>query len=206
MIAKPGIKFVLLGLGTAAVGLLLPAVFRRLLFPAGILFSAFCAFFFRDPSRKCPAAGDKIYSPADGTVLSILREGPAPVTTIRIFLSLWNVHVQRTPCAGKTAKIHYQPGAFHPAMRPEARLNERNSVTFSTSRGPVIVEQIAGFVARRIECRLSEGQEVAAGERLGMIYFGSQAALHLPENAEILVREGQKVKGGLTEMARWSRP
>lgn len=185
--------------------MLLPPAFRSALLPISVLFSAFCAFFFRDPPRKCPAAGDKIYSPADGTVLSVRREGPAPVTTVRIFLSLWNVHVQRVPCAGKVAKTHYQPGAFHLAMRPEARLNERNSVTLSSLEGRVIIEQIAGFVARRIECRLAEGQEVEAGERLGMIYFGSQVALHLPENAEILVREGQKVKGGLTEMAKWSQ-
>jgi len=169
---------------------------------AALAFSAFCAYFFRDPERRPPDAPDAVLAPADGVVLSIQKEGPGDLVTVRIFLSLWDVHVQRSPIAATVDRLHYQPGGFALAMRPQARNNERNSITLKDQEFRVIVEQIAGFIARRIACWVGIGQKLAAGQRLGMIYFGSQVAVHLPETCELAVRPGDKVYGGLTVIAR----
>ncbi|MBI4386312.1 MAG: phosphatidylserine decarboxylase [Elusimicrobia bacterium] len=148
----------------------------------------------------------KIYSPGDGRVLSVGREGPGDITTIRVFLSIFDVHVQRMPCSGRVDRVWRQPGAFRAAMKEEARLNERNIVRIvpEGARGPVIVEQIAGYVARRIECWVREGDEAGAGQRYGIIYFGSQVALHLSGRVAPLVRSGDRVVGGVTEVAKWT--
>lgn len=199
-LAGPGLKF-------TAAGLLacLPAPFLGcwglLLAVLGLGFAAFSAYFFRDPERSTAYEPSKVYSPADGTVLTVGREGPGDIVTIRIFLAIWNVHVQRAPVAAVVEKVHYQEGAFAMAMKPEARLNERNSVTLAQGVFRVTVEQIAGFVARRIACWVAVGQSVAAGERIGMIYYGSQVALHLPVACRVLVQPGQPVAGGLTVLA-----
>lgn len=173
----------------------------------GLLFAAFCAYFFRDPERTPPADPDLIVSPGDGRVLTVAKEGPGEVVTVRIFLSVFDVHVQRLPCSGVVEKVHYQPGAFHMAMDKEARENERSVVTVKPDGRPdvLVFEQIAGFVARRIRTWLKPGDRAERGARYGLIQFGSQAAVHLPPSAEALVKPGDRVAAGLTPIARWRR-
>jgi phosphatidylserine decarboxylase len=135
----------------------------------------------------------------------VAKEGPGDVVTVRIFLSVFNVHVQRNPVSGTVEKVHYQPGKFAMAMADEARENERAVVTVAVAGRPekLVVEQIAGFVARRIRTWLKPGDAVVAGARYGLIQFGSQAAVHLPASAEALVVPGDLVTGCLTPIARW---
>ncbi|MBI4371597.1 MAG: phosphatidylserine decarboxylase [Elusimicrobia bacterium] len=172
----------------------------------GFGFAAFCAYFFRDPERPLPMDGSKIYSPGDGVVLSVAREGPGDVTTARIFLSIFDVHVQRAPCAGRVAKVQTVPGSFAAAMRAEARGNARvvMSLEPAAGRGTLVVEQIAGLIARRIECWPKPGDALAAGQRYGIIYFGSQAAVHFPPGSRCTVKPGDRVAGGVTEIGTWS--
>lgn len=198
-LAGPGLRFVFLGLVLALLGLLgLYSCALGWLAAPGLLFAAFSAYFFRDPERETPQGTRRIFSPGDGTVLSVGKEGPGDLVTVRIFLAVTNVHVQRAPLAAKVEKIHYQPGGFAMAMKQGARQNERTAVTFTDGDFRVIVEQIAGFVARRIECWVGEGRMLAAGERYGMIRFGSQCAVHFPESCKILVGPGDRVIGGIT--------
>lgn len=200
-LAGPGVRFVAGGLAAGAV-LCFFGFWGRLASILPFLFALFSAYFFRDPERNISADASAILSPGDGTVLSVQKEGPADVVTIRIFLSVFNVHVQRAPIAGTVEKIHYQPGGFAMAMKPAARQNERNVVTLADGGFRVVVEQIAGFIARRIECWVETGRALKAGERYGMIRYGSQAAVHLPGDCAVLVKPGDKVSGGLTALAR----
>lgn len=178
---------------------------RWALVPLGLGFAGFCAYFFRDPDRPEPADPSKIYSPGDGRVLSVAREGPGDITTVRIFLSIVDVHVQRMPCSGIVERVQYQPGAFKMAMKDEARMNERNIVKVAPNGGKpsLIIEQIAGFVARRIECWVKDGDAVRAGQRYGIIHFGSQAAVHMPGKTRVLICPGDRVVGGVTPIAEW---
>lgn len=183
----------------------LPALYfglwARVLAGLGLASALFAAYFFRDPERDCPGDPRTIYSPGDGRVLSVRKEGPGDLLTLRIFLAVWNVHVQRAPLAAAVAKVHTQPGGFAMAMQPEARENERTVVTFTDGDFRVVVEQIAGFVARRIACWVKPGDVVAAGQRYGMIHYGSQCAVHLPESCKVLVHPGDRVTGGMTPIA-----
>ena len=205
-IAKAGWPMIFLGVALALAGkLFLGGQIQRVAVALGLTFSLFCSYFFRDPERRAPQDPRELIAPADGTVLSVRREGPGEILTVRIFLSIFNVHIQRAPAAGRVAKIHYQPGTFAMAMRPEAVLNERNVISLTAENGRnVIVEQIAGAIARKIACWVKIGDAVNKGDRIGMIYFGSQVALHLPAEAEILVEPGQKVAGGVTPVAKWT--
>jgi phosphatidylserine decarboxylase len=190
-----GIGFIAAGTPAAGIPLLL----------LGTLFAAFCAYFFRDPERSCPADPQKLYSPADGVVLSVAREGPGEAVTVRIFLSIFDVHVQRAPCAGTVEKVEHISGSFRAAMKGEAKANERCVMTLSRPGpgGPVAVEQIAGFIARRIECWPQEGDALRAGERYGIIYFGSQAAVRFPPAARCALKAGERVQAGLTIIGEW---
>jgi phosphatidylserine decarboxylase len=200
-LAGPGIYFVAGGLAAC-----IPSPFLgpwgAALAAVGLGFAAFSAYFFRDPDRMADYDPQKVYSPGDGTVLSVRNEDPGNAITIRIFLAIWNVHVQRAPIAGTAEKIRYQPGGFALAMKPEARMNERNSVLLRDGDFQATVEQIAGFIARRVACWTREGERLAVGQRIGMIYFGSQVALHLPLSCRVLVKPGDKVTGGLTPVAQ----
>lgn len=172
----------------------------------GLGFAAFTTYFFRDPERPLPTDASKLYSPGDGTVLSVAREGPGDAVTLRIFLSVFNVHIQRAPCAGKAVKIQTVEGSFAAAMKDAARLNARVVMTLDpgAGRGPVVVEQIVGLIARRIECWPKVGETLAAGQRYGIIYFGSQAAVHFPAGSQCTVKPGDKVTAGITEIGAWT--
>lgn len=166
--------------------------------------------FFRDPWRVSPQSRGLALAPADGEIVTVDRVPPpaeldlgaAPMLRIEIFLSLADVHINRLPVAGKVMRIVYSKGAFHDAREHRAGAeNERNAIVLDAPEGAVAVVQIAGRVARRIRCDLTEGQNVIAGQRLGLIRFGSRAALYLPSSYVPLVHEGQRAVGGETVLA-----
>ncbi len=164
-------------------------------------FGCLIILFFRDPERRIPQGNDLIVSPADGRVIQ-LREDKRQVI-ISIFMSIFNVHINRVPVSGVVERIEYKPGKFLTAFKDSAsRLNERFEIEIRTNKGTVVLHQIAGVVARRVVCRLKKGQEVRAGDRFGMVRFGSRVDLFLPLSVEIEVKKGQKVKGGQTLIGR----
>lgn len=173
-----------------------------------------CALFFRDPERVVPNDPSVLVSPADGVIKDIVdvEEPDFPggrALRIGIFLSIFNVHVNRSPRAGRVVAVHYFPGKFLDARHPEAgRLNEQTSIDLEdrlTSR-PIRVKQISGAIARRIVCWLKPGDELQAGQRIGMIKFGSRTEVYVPveSGTEVLVKVGDEVKGGLTILLRFA--
>jgi phosphatidylserine decarboxylase len=171
-----------------------------------IFLGFFVLFFFRDPNRTPPPDTNTIVSPADGRVMEVVEEslGGKPGRRISVFLSIFDVHVNRSPVAGKITAIEYRTGKFYAAMRGKASAeNEQNAFHVATDRGEVVFKQIAGWVARRIICWKSVGDSVVRGERVGMIRFGSRMDIWLPEGVEILVRNGQHVAAGSSALARW---
>jgi phosphatidylserine decarboxylase len=168
------------------------------------------AGFFRDPERQAPVGEGLVVSPADGKVVSIAKvKGDLPLldgaTRVSIFLSPLDVHINRTPVEGKIAKVTYQRGKFLAAYKEEAsRRNEQNALSIVDSKGRTLgVVQIAGVLARRIICHAKPGDQLARGERFGMIMFGSRTDTYLPEGCQVEVTEGQRVKGGETVLARF---
>lgn len=166
--------------------------------------------FFRDPERQAPVGEGLVVSPADGKVVTIAGVKGDPLflgsaTRVSIFLSPLDVHINRTPVEGKIAKITYQPGKFLAAYKEEAaQRNEQNALSIVDSKGRTLgVVQIAGVMARRIICRAKPGDQLARGERFGLIMFGSRTDTYLPEGCRIEVTEGQRVKGGETVLARF---
>lgn len=177
----------------------------------GVVLTLFCAYFFRNPDRVVPTQAGLIVSPADGLVESIvevsppkeLEMGDAPCTRISIFLSVLDVHVNRVPADGRVTKAVYTPGKFlNAALDKASEDNERMSIKLALPNGESLAfVQIAGLVARRIVCDLSEGQVVLAGERFGIIRFGSRADVYLPDGVAPLVAVGQRAIGGETILA-----
>src|ERR1700676_1152115 len=171
-----------------------------------IFLGLFIMFFFRNPERTPPADPNMIVSPADGRIMEVGEESMKgkPGRRISVFLSIFDVHVNRSPVAGPITAIEYRAGKFYAAMRGRASAeNEQNAFHVSTERGDVVFKQIAGWVARRIVCWKSAGDSVMRGERVGMIRFGSRMDIWLPEGVDILVRPGQHVAGGTSILARW---
>lgn len=171
-----------------------------------VVLGFFVLYFFRDPERHIPADADAVVSPADGHVVVITDEplNGTPGQRISIFLSVFDVHVNRTPVAGRIASVNYKPGRFYAAMRKKAsEQNEMNVITVATPRGEIVFKQIAGAIARRVLCWKSAGESVGLGERVGMIRFGSRVDVWLPADAQILVSRGQKVAGGSSILAKW---
>ncbi len=210
-LAGPGVWYTAAALRVAAFGSLLSwapwtaaRVLGHVLQAAGVGLTGFSAYFFRDPQRKAVLPQDAVASPADGRVLSVKSEAPGQVT-IRIFLSALNVHVQRAPFAGKVTNMEYREGKFAVASAPEAAgKNERNSTRIEGEGGRwAVVDQLTGFIARRIASWVDPGDAVAQGQRTGMIFFGSQVALHLPSSARVQVKPGDRVVGGRTVLALW---
>lgn len=177
----------------------------------GLVLTAWCVYFFRDPARVTPIREGLIVSPGDGIVQKIcvvvppaeLELGTESRVRISIFLNVFNVHVNRIPIAGGIDKLHYYPGKFLNANLDKAsEENERQLVKITTPEGVGIgVVQIAGMVARRILCDLKDGQSVKTGERFGIIRFGSRVDVFLPPNVSPLVMVGQVAVGGETVLA-----
>ena len=169
-------------------------------------FGAFILYFFRDPNREIPSDPSAVVSPADGRVLVVADEmldGRAG-RRISIFLAIWNVHVNRSPLAGRISRIDYRPGRFHMAMKSEASVeNEQNVIYLQTARGEIVCKQIAGMIARRVVLWKKSGEEVGRGERIGIVRFGSRMDVWLPRDAEIVVKPGDHVAGGSSILARW---
>ena len=163
--------------------------------------------FFRDPERSPEGGEETVVSPADGTVLSVESAPEAPpgaARRISIFMSVFNCHVNRSPITGRLTQYSYSPGKKMAAFDEKASTeNEQNRITVGGSRGTVTFKQIAGALARRIVFKPRPGDELARGERIGMIKFGSRVDLFAPDEVEILVRRGDKVRAGRTGIARW---
>src|SRR5271163_543969 len=176
-----------------------------------VVATLWCAYFFRDPPRVTPAREGILVAPADGRVSRVadavppkeLELGERPLTRISIFMSVFNCHVNRSPLAGRIERIVYRAGAFVSADLDKAsESNERNMFVIASAGGTRIgVIQIAGLVARRIVLFVREGESVAAGQRIGMIRFGSRVDVYLPEGARPLVAEGQTAVAGETALA-----
>lgn len=202
-----GRPFILGGLVAVMLGL----AFGTWLAWLGLLFTLFCLFFFRDPERVAPGRPGAVLAPADGRIVAIapavppveLGLGPKPRWRVSTFLSLLNVHVNRVPADGIITRIAYRHGTFLNASLDQAsEANERNAIALRLSDGQEIaVVQIAGLLARRILCDLREGDAVRAGQRFGIIRFGSRADLYLPEGVRPLVAVGQTMVGGETVIA-----
>ena len=173
-----------------------------------LLLAAFFLWFFRDPHRAIPAGNGVIVSPGDGLVTETasISTPEGPRQRISIFLSVFNVHVNRAPISGTVSSVHYQKGQYLNAMNPaSAERNEQSAVTLRGTGADagleVTFKQIAGLLARRIVCRCTEGQQVERGERVGLIKFGSRVDVLLPASAELRVKVGDRVKGGATVLA-----
>jgi phosphatidylserine decarboxylase len=168
--------------------------------------------FHRDPARQPPPGDNLVLAPADGKVVEICRAGDGPdgarLLRITVFLSVFDVHVNRSPCTGRVTAVSYRPGEFLNALRSAASTrNESNTLTMQPAPplpGPVRVRQIAGVLARRIVCTARVGDHLTAGQRFGMIKLGSRTEVGLVEDPrwEVLVRTGDQVKAGLTVLAR----
>jgi phosphatidylserine decarboxylase len=202
-IAREGWPFVGTLLALAAL------VAWRFPWPAGVLaaLGLFCAFFFRDPERALPPGDSLVLSPADGKVV---RLAPAPegsalgagAQQLSIFLSIFDVHVNRAPIAGRVERVDYHPGEFLPAWDDKASLrNEQNTVTLERDGQRLVFKQIAGWIARRIVFRKKPGDSVARGERVGLIRFGSRVDVLLPATAKVRVKVGDRVQGGASVIA-----
>ncbi|MDX8037572.1 phosphatidylserine decarboxylase [Lentzea sp. BCCO 10_0856] len=196
--------------GAAIATLLVRLRFKRL----GVvlaLVTAWVAWFFREPKRVTPTRPNLAVAPADGTVSHVvdavppaeLGLGSQPMTRVSVFLSVFDVHVQRVPADGEVVQVSYHPGKFLSADLDKAsEENERNTVWLRTVNGhDLVVVQIAGLVARRIVCEVAEGEKVTAGQTYGLIRFGSRVDLYVPRGSRVLVEAGQRTIGGETVLA-----
>jgi phosphatidylserine decarboxylase len=207
IIHREGYIFII---SSAAITFLL-ASFSCILGWIGFITTIWCIYFFRNPDRFTPIGDDLVISPADGAVAQITEAPPPPelnfgnkeMIRVSIFLNIFNVHVNRVPSSGKILALHYNPGKFFNASLDKASIyNERQSVLMETKNGNKIAfVQIAGLIARRIVCDLEETNEVKAGERYGIIRFGSRVDVYLPLKTAIFVTEGQTIIGGETIIA-----
>ncbi|MCC5988681.1 MAG: phosphatidylserine decarboxylase [Pararhodobacter sp.] len=177
----------------------------------GVVLSVWCYYFFRDPERVTPLREGLVISPADGIVSQIAPAVPpaelgmadAPLTRVSIFMNVFNCHVNRLPVSGRVAAVSYRPGKFLNASLDKASEdNERNALSVEMEDGRVLaVVQIAGLVARRIVCDVKQGDVLEAGQRFGMIRFGSRLDVYLPEGVAPLVAEGQTMVAGETVLS-----
>ena len=201
-----GFPFVSTGLAVAAVGRRHPWIRN-----AGLSAAAACALFFRHPARVPPDSAGVVVSPADGQVTITDTAAPPvelglpdkPVPRVSIFLSIFDVHVQRVPVSGEVVAVQHRPGKYLSADKPQASAeNERNSVWIRTEDAhDVAVVQIAGLVARRIVCTVRAGDKLSIGDTYGLIRFGSRLDTYLPEGSTVKVRPGQRAVGAETVLA-----
>ena len=175
-----------------------------LAFPLPFLLTLFMVYFFRDPDRTIPEGENIFVAPADGRIIQIhnVQEQQAlkdDTLEISIFMSPFNVHVNRAPCDGVVEAVVHTPGRFLSAFKPEASLqNENIAMTLNGDNGKILVRQVAGFLARRAVCRVRPGDALKKGERYGLIKFSSRLDVYLPKDTEINVKSGDRVRAGET--------
>ena len=199
-----GFPFVL---GALAAGLIAGAGVAWWIAPPFLVLAGFFLFFFRDPERRSSTDSSAVLSPADGRVLiagPALPEAapPGDWRQVSIFLSPMDVHVNRVPASGRVTRVTYTAGRFLPAYRHDAgAVNERSEIWIDHDGQPVVARQVVGILARRVVCRLKAGATVRAGERYGIMKFGSRMDVFVPITAEIRVKVGDAVRGGETLIA-----
>ncbi|MCL2879771.1 MAG: phosphatidylserine decarboxylase [Treponema sp.] len=166
-----------------------------------LLFACFCVYFFRDPKIKITSEPGVVLSPCNGTVFQ--TEETENEKIIRVFLSIFSVHLQRSPVDGIVTDITHKDGKFLAAWNPQAHiLNEQNTFTIQSDDGVYLVQQIAGFLARRCVSWIKTGAALKAGDKIGMIKFSSQVDIHLPKTVTVTVKKGDKVRAGITIAGR----
>lgn len=210
-VAKEGIPFIFRFVAAGAIFSFIPFNLCRILGFAFFLLAVFCVFFFRDPERIPIQDPSFILAPGDGTVLEVSEDTSShlngKVYAVKIFLSIFDVHVQRAPISGKVVAIEYLRGKFWDARDSRASLeNEQNAIVIENEKCKVVVKQIAGFIARRIACWVRPGQSLALGQRLGLIRFGSQVDIMIPKEAKLCVKAGEKVTSGMSVIAIFPTP
>ncbi|HLF86996.1 MAG TPA: phosphatidylserine decarboxylase family protein [Nitrospiria bacterium] len=202
LVAKEGLPFIAAGIMltsiSLAVGWRCPALILSLI-------TLFIVWFFRNPRRNTPTSPDIIVAPADGKIIEVKEDFEkrylnGKAIKISIFMSIFNVHINRIPFPGKVLRVSYNPGRFISANRDKASLeNEQNAILMETKEGKrILFIQIAGLIARRIVCWLKVGNNVERGERFGLIRFGSRVDIFLPPDVDLKITKGSKVKGGET--------
>ena len=175
------------------------------LFIISLILLIFTFYFFRDPERVVPIGDDILVSPADGLITNIteIKEGKKPYTKVSIFLSIFNVHIQRLPISGEVTKVNYIEGKFINATLDKASdENERLKITIKNGNNLIYVTQIAGLIARRIVNYVEPNENINQGDRYGIIKFGSRVDIEFPNNFKLLVNEGQQCIGGETIIAQ----
>ena len=207
-IAVEGYPFLLVALGLSGLGFVLG--WASIAF-AGVGLGVFFVWFFRDPERRAPEAKGLVVAPADGKIVSIVKINKAPLlegsqTRVSIFMSPFDVHINRMPVKGTIEEVRHQDGKFFAAYKDQAvEQNEQNAMRIADTEGRKFgVVQVAGFMARRVVCKARRGDTFNRGDRFGLILFGSRTDLYLPPDAEIAIAEGQKVKGGETVIGRFA--
>ena len=203
-IDRAGYPFIAAALVPAAA---LAASRRPRLAASLALLGGFFAYFFRDPDRRIPAEPGLAVAPADGRVMFAGPADPrwAPPGAwqqVTIFLSPVDVHINRSPVAGRVTRVDYRPGKFLPAYHEGAGDNELNEIWVDHDGRPIVFRQVVGILARRIVCRIGEGDVVNRGQRIGLMKFGSRMDVFLPEDAELLVATGDRVVAGETVIGR----
>jgi phosphatidylserine decarboxylase len=207
-VAKAGYPFIFASAFATAVFALLGMAFLALL---GLLITGFICFFFRDPDRLIPNGEGIVVSPADGKVIKVETVDRSPFidgtcTRISIFMSVFNVHVNRAPHEGTIRQVVYQPGKFFSANLDKAsKDNEHNALQLESPTGQqVAFVQIAGLVARRIICAVQPGDSLRRGQRFGLICFGSRLDVYLPPDTDIHVTAGSRVQAGSSVLGKWA--
>jgi len=205
-IAREGIAFIAVGIFSSAITYYYLQIWTLL----PLIITLFMAFFFRNPLRRIPEIEGLVVSPADGQIIRIeeLHDSeylPGHTIRITIFMSIFNVHVNRMPVTGTAEKIYRRSGEYLPAYKPDApEKNVACYTLFNTRWGKILVTQITGAVARRLVCYAHPGREFTTGQLIGLIRFGSCVQLYLPPQVQLAVKTGEKVRGGETEIGRFN--
>jgi phosphatidylserine decarboxylase len=198
---RDAFKFLIPAVMLGIAGILLHLPYAAALF---LVLAAFICFFFRNPDRAIPNGSNLVVSPADGKVVKI-AQGTEGEQTISIFLSIFNVHVNRSPISGELEHLEYKRGAFKVAYDEEAsRVNEQNILTIKGAGIQIIVRQIAGLIARRVVCWKKPGHTLQRGELFGLIRFGSRVDIVMPGRVKILVKVGDRVHGGSSVIGEYA--
>jgi phosphatidylserine decarboxylase len=202
------IKVLLLCMALSAAAMIFPSGIQITILFTAVTALLFTIYFFRDPKRKAPDEKRVIVAPADGKILLVQKHtenvAGKPSTLVSIFMSPFNVHVNRIPLSGKVTQLRYRSGQFLMAFDPRSmESNEKMEIGINNGEIEVRFSQVSGFLARRIVCQLQKGESVTIGKRFGMIKFGSRVDLILPPSATVLVQPGQKTRAGETILASY---